>query len=225
MGGEGHRGRALWRVSSAPGPSRLSAGPAVAPELAVALPAALGGCSALHLMRSGCFSHPGKLAARLQSHWNSRTRSKCARSRRPADPLERTDALGRDSLAKLPGTLAMCLGPARRLLGATSPKPGTLLIAPGGHGPGAERESPQTPFRLSSPNSLSGFCASPSPRGGSASSQLSPRRPARPESRLSSGSLSLSLLLALLPFSLPSGSLGKVASPSLLKSSSLRGGG
>lgn len=129
---------------------------------------------------------------------HSRTRSKCAQSRWPADLLERTDAFGTDWLPRC-WDARNVPGPGAPAAGATRPRPGTLSIAPEGHGPGLEREGSQIPSRLSSHNSLSGFCASLSRRGGSASSPLSPSRPARPDSRLSSGSLSLSLLPSLDP--------------------------
>lgn len=61
----------LLRVFRAPGPPRLSAGPAVAPELAVRFRPYSVGVPALHLMRSGCLSHPGALAARTRSPWNT----------------------------------------------------------------------------------------------------------------------------------------------------------
>jgi len=121
---------------------------------------------------------------------HSRTRSKCARSRRPADRLERTDALSTDSLAA-PRNARNVPGPGAPAAGATRPRPGTLSVARGDPRPGSEREGPQIPSRLSSHNSLSGFCASPSPQGESAFSPVSPRRSARLNSCLKPGSLSL----------------------------------
>lgn len=52
------------RVSRARGPFRLSEGLAVARELAVRSWPHSMGALALHLMRSGCLSHPGAPAAR-----------------------------------------------------------------------------------------------------------------------------------------------------------------
>lgn len=145
---------------------------------------------------------------------HSLARSKCARSRRPADPLERTDALSTDSLAA-PRNARNVPGPGAPAAGATRPRPGTLPAAPGDPRPGSEREGPQIPSRLSSHNSLSGFCASPS-RPGVRPSWTLAFRP---------GLFRFSSFLTRLPFLLLSGFPGKVASPSLLKSSpSLRGG-
>lgn len=120
---------------------------------------------------------------------HSRTRSKCARSRRPADPLERTDALSTDSLAA-PRNARNVPGPGAPAAGATRPRPGTLSAARGDPRPELEREGPQIPSRLSSHNS-SGFCAFPSPQGESAFSPFSPQHLARLNSCLSPGSLSL----------------------------------
>lgn len=116
-----------------------------------------------------------------RTHWDAQTRSAPTRSPTPRDA------------SNVPG-------PGAPAAGATSLRPGTLPVALWGHGPGSERDGPQIPSRFSSHNSLSGFCASTSPRGGSAFSLLSPRRPARPDSCLSSGSLSLSLFLSPAPF-------------------------
>lgn len=49
--------------SGAPGPPRLSVGTARGAGARCALPAAHGGFPALHLMLSGCLSHPGALQA------------------------------------------------------------------------------------------------------------------------------------------------------------------
>lgn len=49
----------LRRDSGAPGPPRLSVGTARGAGARCALPAAHGGFPALHLMHSGCLSHPG----------------------------------------------------------------------------------------------------------------------------------------------------------------------
>lgn len=169
----------LRRVFRAPGPPRLSAGPAVAPELAVRFRPSSVGVPALHLMRSGCLSHPGALAARTRSPWNTPASAQNAHgfagplARRPAGTQGRT-------VQRLPrplhGTRARCLGRASRLLEAPAPRPVTLPVAPGDHGPGSEREGWRIPSCLSSHNSLlcshnsrSGFCAFPSLRGGSAS--------------------------------------------------------
>lgn len=53
----------LRRDSGAPGPPRLSVGTARGAGARCALPAAHGGFPALHLMHSGCLSHPGALQA------------------------------------------------------------------------------------------------------------------------------------------------------------------
>lgn len=223
----------LRRVSRAPGPPRLSAGPAVAPELAVRLRPHSVGVPALHLMRSGCLSHPSAPAARSHGPWSTPTRARDEHGFAGPRTRWRTDAPRKDSLVPSPGR-ARRLGRARRRQEARAPRPGSPRVAPGGHGPGPQREGLPIPSRLSpgnsrlsSHNSPSGFCASPSPRGGSASSPLSPGRPARLDSRFWSGSLSFfSRIPARLRFLLPSGSPGKVASPSLPKTSpSLRGGG
>lgn len=75
---------------------------------------------------------------------HSRTRSKCARSRRPADPLERTDALSTDSLAA-PRNARNVPGPGAPAAGATRPRPGTLSAARGDPRPELER-GPSDPF-------------------------------------------------------------------------------
>lgn len=86
----------LRRVFRAPGPPRLSAGPAVAPELAVRFRPYSVGVPALHLMRSGCLSHPGALAARTRSPWNTPASAQNAHgfagplARRPAGTHRRT---------------------------------------------------------------------------------------------------------------------------------------
>lgn len=189
------------------------AGPAVAPELAVrsgprsvcpgSAPDAFG--TRFPARRAG-----SSLAQPLQ---RSRTRSKCAPSRRPANPRERRDAPCGDSLARSPGRSqrAPAGHPARRCRGS---RPWV-----GEGGPAA----PCSPFL---PQLALGLLCFPFAAGRVRRLALSPRRPACRDSRLSSGSLSLSLFPNPLLFSPPSGSRGKVASPSLPKSlSSLRGGG
>lgn len=189
------------------------AGPAVAPELAVrsgprsvcpgSAPDAFG--TRFPARRAG-----SSLAQPLQ---RSRTRSKCAPSRRPANPRERRDAPCGDSLARSPGRSqrAPAGHPARRCRGS---RPWV-----GEGGPAA----PCSPFL---PQLALGLLCFPFAAGRVRRLALSPRRPACRDSRLSSGSLSLSLFPNPLLFSPPSGSPGKVASPSLPKSlSSLRGGG
>lgn len=206
------------RVSWAPGPPRLSAGPAVAPELAVR-PAALGGClgSAPDAfgMRSPTWRAGGSLAQPVE---RSRMRSKCAPSRPPADPLERTDARCGDSLARSPGR-SQRAGVGRPACRCRGSRPW------GGEGGRADPFSPFLPPQLAV-----GLLCFPFAAGRVRLLALSPRRPARPDSRLSSGSLLLFLLFNPAPFfffsPLPSGSPGKVASPTLQKSlPSLRGGG
>lgn len=116
------------RVFRAPGPPRLSAGPAVAPELAVLFRPHGVGVPALHLMRSGCFPYPGAPAAArtvpgaVPHALKMRTVSS---ARGPA---------GTHSAAthwSAPGTCARCLGRASRLLEAPAPRPGTLPVALG----------------------------------------------------------------------------------------------
>ncbi|MEJ1275208.1 5-hydroxytryptamine (serotonin) receptor 3A [Cricetulus griseus] len=68
----------LRRDSSAPGPPRLSVGAAVAPELAVRSRPRTVGSRALHLMRSGCLSHPGAPAASLPSPSHAPARARNA---------------------------------------------------------------------------------------------------------------------------------------------------
>lgn len=189
FGGEGLRGGALECLHRS-GPSSALGGTGRGAGARCALPAALGGCSALHLMRSGCLSHPG--ASSVRSHSPSNTPARARNAQDLAGPRTGWNAQTRSAQTRwpLPGTLATCLGRAR------------LLLAPPARGRGpcpslagipalGRREGPQIPSRLSSHNSLSGFCASPSPQGESAFSPVSPRRSARLNSCLKPGSLSL----------------------------------
>lgn len=188
----------LRKVSRAPGPPRLSAGPAVAPELAVRSRPRLVGDPALHLMRSGRLSHPGAPAARSHSpsntparaqnahnlagprtHWNAQTRSVRTHSPAPWDALSvpgpgmpAAGARGRGPCRSLPRVTAL----GRRARARRS------LLA-----------FPLTTLRRA-------FVLSPSLRGRSTSSPLSPRHPARSDFRPSFGSLSLSLFPSPVPF-------------------------
>lgn len=204
----------LRRVSRAPGPPRLSAGPAVARELAVRSGPRSVGAPALHLMRSGCVSQPGAPAARSHSPSNAPARARNAHHL--AGPRTHRNAQTRGA----------AIHPPAPRDARNAPRPGTLPVAAGGHGPGSGREGRQLPSRFSFHNSLSGFCAAPAPRGGSASSRSRPGVQPAPTLVFRPGLFRFPSSLTRLLFSLPSGSPGKVASLSLLKSlPSLRGGG
>lgn len=116
-------------------------------------------------------------------------------------------------------------GPGSSAAGGARLRPGTPRVAPGVTAPG--RGGRAGPSLLAFP--LTTLAFPPTTLG---PAFVLPLRcgvgppPARPYSRFSSGSLSLLLFLDRLPFLLPSGSRGKVASSSLPKtSSSLRGAG
>lgn len=186
---------------------------------------ALGGCRALHLMRSGCLSQPARRQPLSQLLEHSRRRSKCARSRWPADPQERTDALCSDSLARCPGrahgawagTLAAAAPALGR--GSCSALPGVMALGQRGR---AGRSL------LAFPPTTRGGAFVFSLRGGAGPPPRRSRPGAQPalDSSFSSWSLSLFLFLRSAAFLSSSGSPGKVASPSLPKSSpSLLGGG
>lgn len=206
LGGRGGRSGASEGLQGS-GPFPALGGAGCGAGARCALLAALGGCPCFAPDAFGVPFPPRRagssLAQRLE---HSRTRWKCARLRRPADLLERADALGQDSLVRSPGRAhgawAGLVGCWRRPPAAWDPAGRSR-----GHGPWSEREGRPIPSRLSSHNSRlsshnsrTGFCASPSLRGGSASSTLLSRRPARPYSRFSSGSLSLLLFLRPAPF-------------------------
>lgn len=214
----------LRKVSRAPGPPRLSAGPAVAPELAVRSRPRLVGDPALHLMRSGRLSHPGAPAARSHSpsntparaqnahnlagprtHWNAQTRSVRTHSPAPWDArsvpgpgMPAAGARGRGPCRSLPRVTA--LGRRARARRSLLAFPLTTL-----------RRAFVLPLRCG---------AGPPPRRSRPGIQ-----PARTFA-LRSGLFRFPSSLARFPFFLSFGFPGKVASPSLLKSSpSLRGGG
>lgn len=204
----------LRRVSRAPGPPRLSAGPAVAPELAVRSGPRSVGAPALHLMHSGCVSQPGAPAARSHSPSNAPARARNAHHLAgPADPTERTDARCSDLLPRSLGRSqrARAGHPARRRRGSRP------WVGEGG---------PAAPFSPFLPQLAVGLLCFPFAAGRVRLLALSPRRPACPDSAFRPGPFRFPSSLTRLLFSLPSASPGKVASPSLLKSlPSLRGGG
>ena len=115
FGGEGLRGGALECLHRS-GPSSALGGTGRGAGARCALPAALGGCSALHLMRSGCLSHPGAPSAR--SHSPSNTPARARNAQDLAGPRTGWNAQTRSAPTRwpLPGTLATCLGRARLLL-------------------------------------------------------------------------------------------------------------
>lgn len=175
-----------WSVSSAPGP-RLSAGPAVAPELAVrSRPRSVG--APLCLMRSGCGTTPCAPAARSHSPSNTlRTRSKSHDLAGPRGPA---------------GTHRR----AQHRLAGRSPErsqrawAGRTLLAPPARGPGPcpplagipalgwrGASDPFSPFLPQ----LVGLLCFPFASRRVHSSHLSPQHSARLNSCLSPGSLSL----------------------------------
>lgn len=211
----------LRRDSGAPGPPRLSVGTVREAGARCALPAAHGGFPALHLMHSGCLSHPGAPQA-------------CPAPRTLPHALEMR-------------TILPACGPHRnaqeRTAATSSPPPrhapsvsdsGTPAAGAGGRGPcwwlpwdpdlgwkgGGLRD-----LTLPTTTRLGVFVFPFRPRG------IAP--PGRPSSRVQPArtfsfprSLSLSsLFLALFPFFLAPDSRGKVAFPSLPKCyASLSGG-
>lgn len=206
LGGEGRP----WR---SPRPSSSLGGTGRGARASCALRAVLGGCPGSAPDAFGTRFPARRAGSSLaQPLQRSRTRSKCAPSRPPADPRERTDALRGDSLARSPG----------RSQRAPAGHPACRC---GGSRPWVGEGGPAAPCSPFLPQLAVGLLCFPFAAGRVRRLALSPRRPACRDSRLSSGSLSLSLFPNPLLFSPPSGSPGKVASPSLPKSlSSLRGG-
>lgn len=185
------------------------AGPAVAPELAVRSGPRSVGAPALHLMHSGRVSQPRAPVARWHSPSNAPARARNAHSL--GGPRTHGNARTRRAAIHSPAPRD-----ARSV-----PRPGTLPVAAGVTALGRRGRAGSSLLADPSTTRSRAFVL-PLRRGAGPSL----RRPACRDSRLSSGSLSLSLFPNPLLFSPPSGSPGKVASPSLPKSlSSLRGGG
>lgn len=130
-----------WSVSSAPGllGSRRDR---LWRRARCALPAALGGCSALHLMRSGCLSHPCAPAAR--SHSPSNTPARARNAHDLAGPRTRWNAQTRSAPTRWPlPERSQRAWAGRACCWRHPPEARTLSAARGDPRPGLEREGPQ----------------------------------------------------------------------------------
>lgn len=170
----------LRRVSRAPGPPRLSAGPAVARELAVRSGPRSVGAPALHLMHSGCVSQPGAPAARSHSPSNAPARARNAHHL--AGPRTHRNAQTRGAAIHPPAPRD-----ARNV-----PRPAPCPSLPVVTAPGPRGRAGSSLLAFPSTTRCRAFVL-PLRRGAGPPPRALARRPACPDSRLSFGSLSLSL--------------------------------
>lgn len=155
------RPRRRSAAPGAPGPPRLPAGGTGRDAgTGCALPAALGGCQARHLMRSGAFP-----TRRARSSPSQPRDTPAGVGNAHGLPRLRTRGRARTSLARTrspaPRDARTVPGAGHTAAGGAGSRPGILPFAPKGHGPGSAREGRPTPSFLSFHNSRWGFCASP----------------------------------------------------------------
>lgn len=218
LGGEGHRGGAREGLQRS-GPSSALGGTGRGAGARCALPAAHGGCSALHLMRLGCLSHRGARAAR--SHRPSNTPARARNAHNLAGQQTCWNAQTRSAPTGSPaaGTLATCLGRARRLLAPPARGRGPCPSLPRVTALGWRGRAPR--FLLAFPPTTRCRAFVLPFRGGEGPPPRRSRPRVRPARTLAfrPGLFRFPSSLAWILLSLPSGPPGKVASPSLLKSS------